>query len=121
MIAEGAGHWPHREAAELFHESLLRVPGVAALSAGERARWECHRVRRGLVSAAQRGADDERLKAAPDGPVDVVQDGLREARAAGVQQRARVEADPLAARLAVQVDVEVGVDEQEARRTAATR
>jgi pimeloyl-ACP methyl ester carboxylesterase len=23
LIAEGAGHWPHREAAELFDERLL--------------------------------------------------------------------------------------------------
>jgi pimeloyl-ACP methyl ester carboxylesterase len=23
VIAEGAGHWPHREAAELFNERLL--------------------------------------------------------------------------------------------------
>ena len=23
LIAEGAGHWPHREAADLFHERLL--------------------------------------------------------------------------------------------------
>ena len=23
VIAEGAGHWPHREAAALFHERLL--------------------------------------------------------------------------------------------------
>jgi pimeloyl-ACP methyl ester carboxylesterase len=31
VIAEGAGHWPHREAAELFHERLLAF--LAALPA----------------------------------------------------------------------------------------
>jgi hypothetical protein len=57
---------------------------------------------------------DERLKRAPDRPARVVQDALGGARAAVVQQRARVEADPLAARRSPQVDREVGVDEQEA-------
>lgn len=30
LIAEGAGHWPHREAAELFNEQLLEF--LAGLS-----------------------------------------------------------------------------------------
>src|SRR2546423_13314175 len=56
----------------------------------------------------------ERLKGASQRAVLVVQNALGEARACAAQQRARVEADPLALRLALQVDREIGVDEQEA-------
>src|SRR4029077_18437421 len=55
---------------------------------------------------------DKRLEGPADRAGRVVQHALGKARARAVQQRARVQADPLATGLALQVDREVRVDEQ---------
>ena len=51
LIADGAGHWPHRESAELFHERLLAF--LASLA---------------VATTAQRGWTTSAWKARPTGP-----------------------------------------------------
>src|SRR6185437_7229292 len=59
-------------------------------------------------------SDEQRLRGQAERAALVAEDRLRETGAVRLQARARVEQHPLAGGLAVQVDGEVGVDEEEA-------
>src|SRR3954453_8359066 len=67
-----------------------------------------------VVTEPSAGRDEERLGCVADGPVAVGQRRAGGARAVVAQRRARGQPDPVAARLACDLDREVEVDEQEA-------
>src|SRR5581483_8553317 len=97
---------------------MLRLGSIGAAGATHRAyspRLAAARalLRAGRVLGSAR-LHDERLVGVADDAALVVQDPFGDRGPALVQARARVEPDPLALRLAVQVDRQVGVDEKEA-------
>src|SRR5215212_11166069 len=90
--------------------SLMRLMSMAAtLARRARGRPRCGQV----VTETSARRDEEGLGCVADRPVGVVQSRAGDARAVFAQRRARRQCDPLAARLAGDLDRQVEVDEEE--------